>query len=40
MDQLAVDIEERRTVVVETDEVLVPNFVIQGLGCHGQGLRP
>jgi hypothetical protein len=34
MDQLAVDVEERRAILVVADEVLVPQFVIKGLGSH------
>ena len=34
MDQLAVDVEERRAVLV-ADDMLIPEFVVEGCGAHG-----
>jgi hypothetical protein len=35
MDQLPVDVEERRAIVIDADDMLVPDLIVQGLGDHG-----
>jgi hypothetical protein len=39
VNELAVDVEQGRAVLVEMDDMLVPKFVVECLGTHGSGLE-